>query len=322
MTVDTAAYRAAADQFILRRARQLLANDLAVAGDIEYLTTDGIKWGCRLRLRCRKTSGPLSIRLPHDSVPPQHLKFQLLYVYSPYRASIYAVRPFRPPIIEAMKEMRIVWFDSDGDSLWGYHPHTYACATDSPKQLSWAEYRTIAEMYGERYAKRSKVPYMNHIDEGLAVMSWAGAGVEAMKAFCLHPLYQSDEDFGKNVFGFFHPFLSRDDNDSEVRSMLLAVEYRAWANRTLSSRVGELRGPEDIPLPPIREVRDMLVGDKVQNYKDFLLYHSQTHPRRHELDRYFRLWLERLEVSPELFAKWFKMLQVTRKPLSVPQVAP
>jgi hypothetical protein len=50
------------------------------------------------------------------------------------------------------------------------------------------------------------------------------------------------------------------------------------------------------------EVNEMLVADKVQNRKDFLLYHRGKHERSDALDLYFRRWLERLGVSEERFA--------------------
>ena len=45
----------------------------------------------------------------------------------------------------------------------------------------------------------------------------------------------------------------------------------------------------------------MLVADKVQNYKDFLIHHRATHPNADRLEAYFRQWLQRLGVSIEQF---------------------
>jgi hypothetical protein len=80
--------------------------------------------------------------------------------------------------------------------------------------------------------------------------------------------------------------------------MALAMEYRSVANAYLSPH-GH-RAPEDIRLSPLEDVNDMLIADKVQNYKDFLLHHA-AHPRAMELDAYFTAWLQRLGVSAETF---------------------
>ncbi|MFT3708471.1 MAG: hypothetical protein QM817_12535 [Archangium sp.] len=154
------------------------------------------------------------------------------------------------------------------------------------------EYRAIAAHYGNTCAERSQLPYMNHIDEGLAVLRVIGASDAAKRAFCLHPLVQADADLLAN--------LSRVDAIDGVRASnwLLAAEYRRIANLTLSHR--DIASAADIPLGPLTDVHDMLRADKIQNEKDFLAAHSQTHERRVELARYFTLWLERLGVSAEL----------------------
>ena len=41
----------------------------------------------------------------------------------------------------------------------------------------------------------------------------------------------------------------------------------------------------------------MLIADKVQNYKDFLLYHKNTHERSDELDEYFNSWFKILHCD-------------------------
>lgn len=158
----------------------------------------------------------------------------------------------------------------------------------------YLEYQYISEFYGNDCVKRSGVPFMNHIDEGLAVLHWIGASLEAKKAYCLHPIYQSDElitEYGKkdmrdkNIFGL------------SANVVTNAVEYRHTANNYLSTR--EIESLDDIVLSPLKDVNDMLIADKIQNRKDFELYHEGTHPRNKELAQYFRNWLEKLKISEE-----------------------
>jgi hypothetical protein len=85
----------------------------------------------------------------------------------------------------------------------------------------------------------------------------------------------------------------------DVEVVMLAFEYRNIANATLSTR--SIESAADIPLSPLPEVNAMLVADKVQNRKDFITHHRGRHPRSETLDRYFTLWLERLEISDEQY---------------------
>lgn len=88
---------------------------------------------------------------------------------------------------------------------------------------------------------------------------------------------------------------------------MCALEYRNIANQYLSHRV--ISSIDEINLSPIQIVNDMLKADKIQNYKDFILYHIDTHPRSKELDQYFKNWLKKLEITNEEFQKWFQILQ-------------
>jgi hypothetical protein len=157
----------------------------------------------------------------------------------------------------------------------------------------WLEYQRIADHYGTRTAKRSGVPLMRHIDQGLAIMNAIAASESSQRAFCLHPLLQADADLLENV-----PRIRGLTADPHV--VVLALEYRHIANATLSTRV--IASADEILLSPLVEVNQMLVADKVQNRSDFLRHHAKTHPRAKELTRYFELWLERLGVSRQTYA--------------------
>lgn len=41
-----------------------------------------------------------------------------------------------------------------------------------------------------------------------------------------------------------------------------------------------------------RDLNDMLLADKIQNRKDFRMYHLGKHERSDELEAYFNLWIE------------------------------
>lgn len=173
----------------------------------------------------------------------------------------------------------------------------YALAGDF---IETAEYKAIQQFYGDKRAERSQCFMMNHIDEGLYIMTLYGASLDAKKAFCVHPIIQSDADLAANWNTVKEQFTAT--------VVGLAMEYRNIANAYLSHRT--ISSLDDIQLSPLKEVNDMLRGDKVQNYKDFILYHSGTHARKKELDKYFNNWLKKLEISQESFTEMFYSLKL------------
>jgi hypothetical protein len=170
------------------------------------------------------------------------------------------------------------------------------------------EYRAVAQLYGSRTTRRSRVPLMNHIDEGIAILATSDARDIALRAFCLHPLLQDDK-------GLVDAFPKLTHLTDSVQIMTLALEYRRIAN-TFSHR-RPIESAEAIELSPLREVNQMLAADKIQNRKDFILHLRSSHPRSAELDRYFQLWLQRLGVSDQEFADHFVALQATPTPIAL-----
>lgn len=166
------------------------------------------------------------------------------------------------------------------------------------------EYTLISLFYGDKVAKRSQVPLMNHINEGLIVLDAIGASIHAKRAYCIHPLLQADEDLRINFNLVAY--------SCSPAVVMLAMEYRSVANEFLSDKIEGLQevigyygieGLDDdlVRLSPLKEVNDMLVADKVQNYKDFITYHKGTHPRSQELDDYFNIWLKALDISSDTY---------------------
>ncbi len=181
------------------------------------------------------------------------------------------------------------------------HPSIWTTLEDSGVLRS-TEYGLIQAFYGTQRARRSQVPFMNHIHEGLAVMLCTGTSSQALRAFCLHPLVQSDKDLASHYARVSQSLGSVPDGACVLG---LAMEYRSVANEYLSHST--LR-PEGIRLSPLAEVNSMLVGDKVQNRKDFELYHAQTHDHRARLTEYFQQWCQALQVEP-IYPRLKAMLQ-------------
>lgn len=149
------------------------------------------------------------------------------------------------------------------------------------------EYAAVQRFYGTRTAVRSGVPLMNHINDGLKILSAIGATSAAMAGFCLHPLFQNDNELltvGSDYLSWMR----------DPRPVMLTMEYRRIANLYLAHCVMPSNG---IELSPVKEVNDMLIADKVQNRKDFIRHHKGTHQNSARLDQYFSEWLSALGVD-------------------------
>lgn len=187
------------------------------------------------------------------------------------------------------------------------------------------EYSLIKNYYADRETKRSKVPLINHINEGLVVLDHLDASLSTKKAFCLHPLLQDDDALTRTYWDV--------SIQCDPLAILLAMEYRSVANEFLSDKIDDLFSGKHIEqyllesvstivrLSPIPEVNDMLIADKVQNRKDFLTYHSRTHPRASQLDLYFRLWLTRLGIDELTYQGLCAKIDATKNCLTLKQFA-
>jgi hypothetical protein len=152
------------------------------------------------------------------------------------------------------------------------------------------EYKIISDFYGNKVTNRSGVKLLKHIDEGLSILDKIGASEVAKRAYCLHPIVQDDQSLKENSH-----LLKNIDSDV----IISAIEYRSVANEYLSKRV--IKSIDEIRLSPLKDVNDMLIADKIQNRKDFELYHLGKHERSNELDQYFKNWFERLEITNEFY---------------------
>jgi hypothetical protein len=167
-----------------------------------------------------------------------------------------------------------------------------------------AAYDLIVEHYAMQCAKRSKVPLINHINEGLVVLDAINATQRAKDAFCIHPMLQHDRDLSAN----WKEVASVCDSET----ILMAMEYRSVANEFLSDKM-DLEVVPIIRLSPLAEVNQMLIADKVQNFKDFITYHYGPHARSDKLYDYFHRWLYALDVSHERYQELCKLIDASKK---------
>lgn len=163
------------------------------------------------------------------------------------------------------------------------------------------EYKRIQSLYGNKTTNRSGAELINHIDEGLYILNKIGASNIAKRAYCLHPIVQGDSGLKENFYEMkFHSTV-----------VIAAIEYRSVANEYLSKR--EIKTMEDIRLSPLKEVNDMLIADKIQNRKDFDLYHKGKHERSDDLDEYFNNWFKRLGITDDFYNDFCETLNKIEK---------
>lgn len=143
-------------------------------------------------------------------------------------------------------------------------------------------YNMIKDYYKDNKAKRSQLPLMNHIDEGIAILRAFNAGQSVIDAFCLHPLDQNNVHY---------------DVTDEIRiASAMSKMYSIYANAGLCTEYWDTTHPrienqlEGLPKMPY-EISLLLYADKVQNQKDFLVHHLGTHDRSQALNKYFINWI-------------------------------
>jgi len=157
-------------------------------------------------------------------------------------------------------------------------------------------YNSIMDYYGKKTTKRSGVKLMNHIDEGLKILSHLNASTAAKGAFCLHPIFQGDDCIVDAMDTKLICF------SQEI--IALVMEYRHVANSYLCRPLTDHYTMDHLsafcPLN-VEQVKLMLIADKIQNRKDFELYHKGVHARSNELDKYFKQWLEYLGVDEDMY---------------------
>jgi hypothetical protein len=272
-------------RYFHRRAIQGLMDGHRWTGAVEPLTVPApsgdVAWGART-----------------TSMGPDGVTYQSVYVYASHRGQGHLSR-----YVAATDLPFVTGPDCDLERFFQSRGVRYVVAGRFTLEK---EYRAISAHYDDRCARRSGVPLMNHIDEGLAVLRAINASERAMRAFTIHPLVQLDEELPRS-------YERLGELTDDPRVLVLAMEYRNIANAYLSGR--EVASLDEIGLGPLPEVHAMLVADKVQNRKDFARYHRGTHPRSDALDRYFDNWLRRLGITEDRYDALAARLQCPPSPV-------
>ena len=164
--------------------------------------------------------------------------------------------------------------------------------------LQTSAYPIIGIAYKGKTAKRSGLPYINHINEGVYIFVRKFGWIEdPISAYCVHPVFQTDKQLKRTIAGEI------DISQLTSTAIVMAMEYRRVANAYLSTN--KVRTSDEIELSPLPSVNQMLAADKIQNKKDFVskLYKTSNRPAYHRAcDRYiqyFDSWLSALGVSPD-----------------------
>ena len=185
--------------------------------------------------------------------------------------------------------------------------------TDDIVRATWSpEYQAIRTHHADRVAKGSGVALLQRIDEGLIILSELDATEAAMRAFCLHPLFQSDED----LVHYGQEYMNNEDADPFV--ILLVMEFRSRANAWPVDRVQRapdglgMRSDDRPSAGPLEAVKHMLIADKVQHRKDFIRHHRGKHSCSDALDLYFDRWLEALDVNRTEYEELCAAIDIAR----------
>lgn len=159
----------------------------------------------------------------------------------------------------------------------------------------WHSFQQISRYYGATTTKRTKLPWINHIIEGVVLIHQLNGSEPAADAFCWHPLIQSDDTYLETLAEIQRYYNLNTSGDALIN----ALGYRDAANRWLRGVVTKDNQPKKHPL---EDVNIMLMADKIQNRKDFeaneKLFSVEDASSLHY---YFDCWFTTLGITPEIY---------------------
>ena len=158
-------------------------------------------------------------------------------------------------------------------------------------------YNVIKKFYKGKETSKG-IPYINHIDEGVGHLENLHVSDVVINAFILHPFVQC-----VNLKGTYKDCLLT-EKELEKHINIFEIEpeiafelllYRKYVNSYLCREATDNYNINDAfedvkGLTKYPNTVKMLIADKLQNFKDFLLY-RQDHPRKEHLNNYFTIWL-------------------------------
>ncbi len=224
------------------------------------------------------------------------------YVYEKVRGSKAASKGNYTTIVNPIQDMIVTVPDCDLVDYLKHKSFDFTVAQTIPESTEKA-YELISRAYGNTVSKRANIPYMNHIDEGIFILKMLNANDDAIGGWMLHPIFQVPEL--ENVYG------EEAKLKLDAAQVMIAMDYARVANAYLSHR--KIDNIEQIELSPIAEVNQCLIADKIQNMKDFINYHSDTHPRAIDLYEYFQNWILRLDIPYGFVQNMLKALESIEK---------
>lgn len=146
--------------------------------------------------------------------------------------------------------------------------------------------QVIETYYGTTKAKRSGIPYINHIYEGLGILGVLNASEEAKTGFIWHPLYQDAKIYSENNCASKYSY---------VADTFLRKNYKINNTKFLEKHLQN------------KDIRDMLIADKVQNYKDFT-NNKDKYAERKDIEKYFLWWFDQLSISHQDLNKYINYI--------------
>lgn len=160
------------------------------------------------------------------------------------------------------------------------------------------KYYSVIDSFYKGMSTSKGVPYINHINEGIVHLENMKVDDDVINAFILHPFVQC-----VNLKGTYKDcLLTEKELEKHINIFKIEPEiafelllYRKYANSYLCREATDNFSIHDAygylkNLNNYQTTVKMLIADKLQNFKDFLLY-RQDHPRKEFLNRYFTIWL-------------------------------